>query len=145
MMAMIFSMLAGVTIVVSRSINGYLAQKIGAYQSTFYNYLTGLIASLIALMIVGMPAVIYYDQIVATPTMLLGGVIGVFNILILNIVVPKIAPIKLTMITFVAQLLSGIVVDYLFFDMFTLSKLAGCVIVIIGLMVYQISEKNEIA
>lgn len=33
---------AGMTIVLSRSVNGYLAQKVGAYQSTFFNYFTGL-------------------------------------------------------------------------------------------------------
>ena len=73
------------------------------------------------------------------PTLLIGGMIGVFNILILNIIVPKISPVQLTLITFVAQLLSGVVIDYCIYDIFSIQKLIGCLIVIVGLIAYQLS------
>lgn len=38
MISIIFSILSGVTIVLSRSVNGMLSKKMGAYQGTFYNY-----------------------------------------------------------------------------------------------------------
>ena len=41
MISIIFSILSGVTIVLSRSVNGMLSKKMGAYQGTFYNYFTG--------------------------------------------------------------------------------------------------------
>lgn len=56
MISIIFSILSGVTIVLSRSVNGMLSKKMGAYQGTFYNYFTGFMTSLIlmlVLMIVG--------------------------------------------------------------------------------------------
>ena len=37
MISIIFSILSGVTIVLSRSVNGMLSKKMGAYQGTFYN------------------------------------------------------------------------------------------------------------
>ena len=45
MIAIICAIASGMTIVLSRSINGYLAKKIGPYQSTFFNYFTGLLTS----------------------------------------------------------------------------------------------------
>lgn len=47
MIAVLCATCAGMTIVLSRSVNGYLAQKVGAYQSTFFNYFTGLFMSLV--------------------------------------------------------------------------------------------------
>lgn len=49
MIAIICAIASGMTIVLSRSINGYLAKKIGPYQSTFFNYFTGLLTSSILL------------------------------------------------------------------------------------------------
>ena len=38
MISIIFSILSGVTIVLSRSVNGMLSKKMSAYQGTFYIY-----------------------------------------------------------------------------------------------------------
>lgn len=46
---------AGVSIVISRSVNGYLAKKIGAYQSSYFNYLTGLFTSLVIWLLMTFP------------------------------------------------------------------------------------------
>lgn len=50
MISIIFSILSGVTIVLSRSVNGMLSKKMGAYQGTFYNYFTGFMTSLILIL-----------------------------------------------------------------------------------------------
>ena len=128
------------TIVLSRSINGYLAKKIGPYQSTFFNYFTGLLTSSILLFFTLLPAFKKIDLI-----MLVGGIIGVFNVLILNIVISKVTPIKLTLITFISQLLSGMILDYYIYHVFTLNKLIGCIIVIIGLIIYQSADIKVIS
>lgn len=144
MMAIICATLAGVTIVLSRSINGLLSQRVGPYQSTFFNYFTGFITSFIVMVCIGMP---YISEIkvldMNNPFIYIGGVIGVFNILILNIIVPKVSPIQLTLITFVSQLMSGMLLDYYFYQMFSMQKILGCIIVVIGLVIYQFSEKKE--
>lgn len=51
MISIIFSILSGVTIVLSRSVNALLSKKMGAYQGTFYNYFTGFMTSLISLLV----------------------------------------------------------------------------------------------
>ena len=134
----------GVTIVLSRSVNGLLSKKMGAYQGTFYNYFTGFMTSLIlmlVLMIVGVQHInISLDK--TNLMMYLGGIIGVFNILILNIIVPRISPVILTLLSFIGQLVSGMVIDAFVYQMFSVSKILGCLIVIIGLVIYQLSEEK---
>lgn len=141
MISVLCAIMAGITIVLSRSVNSYLSQKIGAYQSTFFNYFTGLIMSIIVLLIVclkipSMDFSILYKY----PTVFIGGIIGVFNILILNLIVSKISPVKLTLLTFVAQLITGMILDYLIYHMFSINKLIGCIIVVIGLIMYQMAD-----
>ena len=142
MIAVMMAFCAGVTIVLSRSVNGLLASKVGAHTSTFFNYLTGTIGSLIlfifALLFIRQPT-IYFNNF--QPVMLIGGIIGVFNIMILNIVVLKISAVKLTLLAFIGQLASGIIIDYLLFDIFSITKLIGCFIVTVGLMLYQFSDQ----
>ena len=140
MIAIICAIASGMTIVLSRSINGYLAKKIGPYQSTFFNYFTGLLTSSILL-----PAFKNISFTKIDLIMLVGGIIGVFNVLILNIVVSKVTPIKLTLITFISQLLSGMILDYYIYHVFTLNKLIGCIIVIIGLIIYQSADIKVIS
>lgn len=140
MISIIFSILSGVTIVLSRSVNGMLSKKMGAYQGTFYNYFTGFMTSLI-LMLVGVQHInISLDK--TNLMMYLGGIIGVFNILILNIIVPRISPVILTLLSFIGQLVSGMVIDAFVYNMFSISKILGCLIVIAGLVIYQLSEEK---
>lgn len=44
-------MLAGTTVVTSRSINANLARKIGLNSSTFFNFIVGLTVSFLVLMV----------------------------------------------------------------------------------------------
>ena len=136
MISIIFSILSGVTIVLSRSVNALLSKKMGAYQGTFYNYFTGFMTSLIlmlVLMIVGVQSI--NTSLDKTNLMMyLGGIIGVFNILILNIIV--------TLLCFIGQLISGMVIDAFVYQMFSVSKIFGCLIVIAGLVIYQLSEEK---
>ena len=142
MISIIFSILSGVTIVLSRSVNGMLSKKMGAYQGTFYNYFTGFMTSLmLVLMVVGVQHInISLDK--TNLMMYLGGIIGVFNILILNIIVPRISPVILTLLSFIGQLVSGMVIDAFVYNMFSISKILGCLIVIAGLVIYQLSEEK---
>lgn len=139
MIAIICAISSGLTIVLSRTVNGYLSQKIGPYQSTFFNYLTGLITSFIILCFNGLPY-LKSTEFLNNPAMILGGFIGIFNVLILNIISPKITPVNLTLITFIAQMISSIVLDYCLFNIFTMKKLIGCLIVTLGLTMYQLSN-----
>ena len=142
MISIIFSILSGVTIVLSRSVNGMLSKKMGAYQGTFYNYFTGFMTSLILMLVLMVVQHINISLDKTNLMMYLGGIIGVFNILILNIIVPRISPVILTLLSFIGQLVSGMVIDAFVYNMFSISKILGCLIVIAGLVIYQLSEEK---
>lgn len=144
MIAIIFAALSGVTIVLSRSINGLLSKKLGPYPSTFFNYFTGFITSFILMVCVGFPYLQNISNLnIYNPIMYIGGIIGVFNILILNSIVHKVSPIQLTLITFISQLITGLLLDYCFYQMFSLNKFWGCILVIAGMCIYQIADKKD--
>lgn len=134
------ALLSGVTIVLSRSVNAYLSDKVGPYLGTFFNYFTGLLASLIIFLLIGLPYVSSIDIQTMNPIVFFGGVIGVLNILILNIIVLKVSPVVLTLLTFISQLLCGMILDCFIQDLFSIQKLVGCIIVIVGLIIYQCND-----
>lgn len=129
----------GITIVVSRSINAALAQHIGAYESSFFNYLIGLLTSIVFLFIFGISNLTALSKLpfANDPLLYLGGAIGVINIVILNLVVSKVPALQLTLLIFIAQLLTGMLLDWLLYDQFSSKKMLGCGIVLFGLLHYQ--------
>ncbi|MFA9376419.1 MAG: DMT family transporter [Lachnotalea sp.] len=135
-MYLILAILSGVTIVVSRMTNAKLGKELSVYQSTFFNYIIGFIGSLIVLALMGgrfafepsisVTGIRYY-------AMFFGGVIGVAVISISNIITPKISAFSLTIIIFVSQLFSGIIIDYFLYGEFSMGKVIGGVLVLVGL------------
>ena len=77
--------------------------------------------------------------------LLMGGVIGVINIILLNRIVTRIPPLQLTLIVFVAQLASGMLLDYFLLDLFSMRKLIGCSIVVIGLLIHTYAQGKPAA
>lgn len=135
-MYIILAILSGVTIVVSRMTNAKLGRELSVYQSTFFNYVIGLAGSVILLVIIGgkfsfAPSV----QGIRFYLMFLGGVIGVVTISISNIITPKISAFSLTIIIFVSQLFSGILIDYFLYGEFSAGKLIGGLLVFTGLII----------
>ena len=88
----IAALLSGVSIVISRIINSQLGNKIGVFQSTFYNYLTGLFLSGVFLLVSKETLLASTDTLRAIPfAAYLGGLVGVISIAFSNYVAPKIS------------------------------------------------------
>lgn len=146
MLALFFALGSGVTIVLSRSLNGCLSKHTDAYNGTFYNFLTGLITSALLLLIVSLfHAPLSFTFKTSNLYMYLGGLIGVANVMLLNIVVPKISPVLLTLISFITQLISSMILDACILQIFSLTKCLGCFLIIIGLIIYQINLPSLIS
>lgn len=145
--SVMLALLAGVSIVISRSINALLAEKIGALSGSFFNYATGLIASVVFLLLFGLSTLSSVSLLQDSGNMilLLGGVIGVINIILPNRIVSLIPPLQLTLIVFTAQLASGMLLDYFLLDLFSIRKLIGCSIVVIGLLIHTYAQGKPAA
>lgn len=134
-MYIVLALLSGFTIVISRSTNAKLGKELSVYQSTFFNYIVGFIASLIAI-------AVFWEKFNFTPTvhgarfylMFLGGILGVSMVIISNIITPKISAFSLTILIFVSQLFSGVILDYFLYAEFSPGKVIGGVLVLAGLV-----------
>ncbi|MCR0264556.1 DMT family transporter [[Clostridium] innocuum] len=137
-LSVLLALLAGISIVISRSINALLAEKTNALTSSFFNYVTGCVTSMLFLLLFGISSLSKLSQLQDNGNLflLLGGVIGVLNIILLNHIVPRIPPVQLTLLVFIAQLLSGMLLDSFLLNLFSLQKLAGCFLVVIGMLLY---------
>lgn len=144
MMAVLCSIFSGVTIVLSRQINGYFTKYTSASTSTFMNYFTGLVSSIIIFIFYGISLTPHMriNQFTTHPMILFGGAISVINVFLLNILVLKIPPVALTLTTFITQILSGMLFDYLFYASFSPRKLLGICIVIVGLIISQMNPRK---
>lgn len=108
--AVLLSLLAGFSIVISRSINARLAAHIGALQGSFINHLAGIPVCIVLVLFLGGNAQ-PWPLVMAQPFNLLGGLVGVAIILLANLTVPRVAALRLTVLTFVGQLLTGLFID----------------------------------
>lgn len=119
--AVLFSFCAGITIVLSRTVNAKLSQHVGEMQSSFINHVVGLPIAVAAAVILEKSNFFFIFQAPSPELWIyLGGVLGVTAVCLCNITVPRIAAFRLTLLTFVGQVFMGIVID-----MFTKSEYAG--------------------
>lgn len=138
------AILSGVSIVVSRIINARLGDKIGVFQSTFYNFLTGLLFSFIFLLISKENFNISAETLSSTPIVAyLGGLVGVISITLSNYVAPKISAFYMALLIFIGQLFIGIIIDYFTLNELSIGKIVGGIIVCIGLAYNLNLDKKE--
>ncbi|MGL5435705.1 MAG: DMT family transporter [Lachnospiraceae bacterium] len=131
--AVLFSLGSGISVVLSRTVNARLSQKIGALQGSFINHLVGLpITVIIALLAAGSHAA-------ATPVMsirpwiYLGGTLGVIVVLLCNITVPKVPAFRLTVLTFIGQIFTGIILDIITGNSHSDTSFTGGIIIALGI------------
>lgn len=107
---LLLSLAAGAAVIFTRVVNAKLAAEIGTLQSSLMNYLSGLPLCLVLSLVV-------QEQTASgasfQPWMWLGGVIGLINIIVCNVLVPRMSASRLTMLTLCGQLLCGVLLDLL--------------------------------
>jgi len=130
----IVSLLTGVTIVVSRSLNARLTCKTGMLQSTFFNYAVGLAVSAAILLAFGqsepMMAGFAFSPRIWIYT---GGMLGACIVTLFNAVSVKISSFYVSLLSFVGQIFAGVALDALLAGAFSLPNLIGGVLVTAGL------------
>lgn len=134
-MALFAALTCGITVIVCRTTNAQLSKHISNTASTFYNYLTGGIVSLIVLLISKeiAPSWVLPNSL-SGYLMFLGGIVGVFSILLSNYITPRISAFQLTIILFISQIFTGIIIDWLRYDTLSVGKIIGGLLVLFGLI-----------
>jgi transporter family-2 protein len=130
----VVSLLTGVTIVVSRSINACLTQQTGMLQSTLCNYVVGLVVSAVILLAAGSgePMVTAFTL---SPRVYIytGGILGVCIVTMFNAVSRRISSFYVTLLSFAGQIFFSVALDAVLAGSFAFLNLIGGVFVTAGL------------
>ncbi|WP_315117834.1 DMT family transporter [uncultured Clostridium sp.] len=145
MISIIIAFITGALVILSMVINSSLGKKIGVLQGTFINYIVGLIGIFVVLLIkyggIGIP----FNHLQSVPLWAyLGGAIGVIVVATSNIIIPNIPTIYSTLLIFIGQLGTGIVIDYLTMNMVSKGKILGSILILLGLLYNFYIDKKEL-
>lgn len=125
---------SGVTIVCARVLNGRLALRQGAMRSTVMNYVTGLLTAAVFMLLLGRGEPLWTAPAISSNWfMYLGGAFGVGMIMLLNVTVPRISSFAFTLLAFVGQISSSLLLDTLLQGVFSTRNLLGGILVAVGL------------
>ena len=142
--AVLVSFLAGITILLSRTLNAKLADLTSVRSSTFFNYFFGLIGAVIAFFILGRGES-GIAGFVFSPRWYIyfGGVLGACVVLLSNIRVMKISAFYLSLLMFVGQVFSGVVVDIMISREVSYRIIIGGVFVALGMCIDLVLDSKR--
>ncbi len=130
----IVSLLTGVSTVISRTLNASLAKRTSVMNSTLFNYIAGLCVSALILLIAGRQEPMMLKLSLSPNVWIyLGGIIGVGVVTLLNVAVSRIPSFYMTLLLFSGQVFSGVVIDIILTNSFSLNNLIGGVAITLGL------------
>ena len=137
-MMLFIAALVGANTVICRYLNAIYARHNGLSMGTLANYVTGLATALLALLVLGDPTPVRAVESLTfrTVTMFLGGAVGVGVVQISIHITPRLPAFLSTMLIFLSQLGSGLLIDYWMTGVFSASKAVGGALVLLGLSHY---------
>ena len=136
----ILAFIAGTLTIISMVTNSTLAKYVGTAQSTLVNFITGLLVSLVMFFFFNNQSLPF----ISFPLWaLLGGFLAVFIVIITNLVIPKIPAIYTSLLIFVGQLLTGIIIDFLVNHSVNSNKIIGVSIIVLGLFFNFMVDKKD--
>ncbi len=133
LMPVVVSLLAGVCVVLSRTVNARLAAGSSELVSTWYNYVVGILMAILALLALGMGELSALPALSGPIWAYAGGLLGVFVVLLLNVTVARISALYMTLLLFMGQMFAGVVIDMLLTQSFSPQNLAGGALVAMGM------------
>ena len=140
MLAAISALLSGGTVVLNRMLNAALGTRLGLWPSTAFNYITGLITSLLLVLALGswftgpLPPIWYLYT---------GGLIGVAVVTISSAAAPHLPVFLMTLLVFVSQIVTGMIIDAAQGRATPAHKILGAIVVLAGLIVYVKGEHES--
>lgn len=131
--AIIVSVLAGASVVFGRIFNSKMAEKMGLFQGALFNYIAGLIISILLTLVMREYLVFSHEQFMGIPLWAyLGGILGIGIVVLSSYLTKKVSAFYLTLLIFIGQLVIGVLIDYFVTGEITFGKSIGGIIVILG-------------
>ena len=132
--------ITGFSILLTILILGNLVSKVGLVQTAFINYSVG---ALFALIISFFTDFSFSVITKISPYLYLGALIGILVTALNGTIIRKIPAIYTTIIVFLGQISTGLLIDFFRFGFFDLYDFIGVVVVILGLVYNMHVDKIE--
>lgn len=144
LVAVLASFAAGISLILSRALNGELAKVTSDNVSTFFTYLIGLVVSLPLFFLLGRGEDML-NNFVFSPNLFiyLGSIFGVTSVLLTNVVVKRISSFYTALFLFVGQVVAGLIIDMILSQSFSLRNLIGGILVGIGMSINLYLDKRS--
>ena len=143
MIYIILAIAGGFLTILSMVVNASLAKRIGVFQGAFMNYIGGLI--IILLITMGLREYLHMEALVNIPFYaFLGGALGVVIVASSNVIIPKIPTIYSTLLIFIGQIFTGVIIDYLRLSHVSKGKIIGGLIVVLGILYNSNVDKKQL-
>lgn len=127
------ALITGLTVVISRTINGALGKRSTASLSAWYNHLVGLIGSVIVLAILGFPGDIPFSEIgIANAWIFTGGIMGVLVVTFSTFLLHHVSSYSMTLLLFIGQITGGVLLDIFLEGSFAPIQIVAGLIIVIG-------------
>lgn len=140
--AIFVSILAGLSVVIGRVFNAKMAEKMGLFQGASINYLAGLLTSILL-------TIIFHEWIVLKAFTglpiyaYLGGLLGIFIVVLSSYLTKKLSAFYLTLLIFIGQLITGLILDYFISNQLSLSKILGGSLVLAGFIYNLLLDQKK--
>ena len=139
--AVVLSLAAGILVVLSRTVNAGLSERVGALQGSFLNHMAGLPIAVAVLALMGRnDAIVNSFSLSPRVWIYAGGALGVAVVFLYNITVPKIPAFRLTLLAFVGQIFTGAALDLITKQGYSKSTFIGGLMVAAGVGVNELLE-----
>lgn len=139
MLAIVCALMSGGTIVLNRMLNAEQGKRIGVWPSTVFNYVTGLLTSLVVLVGMGAWGI---GGLPPTWWLYCGGLIGVGVVAMSSLAAPHLPVFLMTLLMFVSQFGAGMVLDAVKGVGMVGWRAAGAAVVVLGLLIYVLGERT---
>lgn len=132
----------GVIVVITPVLNGQLTLKTSNYKTAHLSFMVGAATAVLIFLIFGNSILGTNFLSKTQPIYYASVVFGVFLIMLMNWYSSRIPAFLIVIVPFVGQTVTGVFVDYYLIDKFSLSKLIGAGVILLGLYVNAQIEKN---
>lgn len=141
--AMLLAAASGVSGVTSRLANAQLSARTSAMGSSFTNHWVGLVGS-VALLLLVQPNFVAGLSVPDVPAWVyIGGAFGVLMVLLWNIAGLKVSAFELTLLSFIGQVFTGIVLDMLLGNGFSREIFIGGTFVVAGVLLNMFAGRKK--
>lgn len=124
--------LSGIIITVQLITNARLSKTVGMIKATYINFLVAVI--ILGIQVTFIKNLINFDKLPFVPAIYyLGGFLAIIITIASNFLIPKLPLIYSTIFTFLGQMITSLIIDYFIGFRFSLTKISGFVLVVIGI------------